>query len=306
MSTPVEDACPECGRETADNFEHCPHCYEPLPPVNVRRASRAAERAALQARYDAAVKATTDRAGVVQAFEAAVAQSKAVMVLSLTKLAPLIGSKLTIYPAYRDLADLRFIRDPGENDANWDVRRVQAEAELLGSDRFIGKVHYAALSTDGSGLTSYSEGDTPVTVTLKEKMIASRASVFETNSGRHMERGHSKFPAGWRATWDERGKLGVAKLAEWLSKGSQSADFSKILLTRGLTSLDDEFIEVQVFGTMTVETFDRVVVTVTHSAPQAGLRSRPHRGKTVPKVLRDECDKAAIFFFDHNIPFETQ
>lgn len=308
MTTPVEDACRHCELEVPDNFEICPHCYFVTPPtVNVRRASRSAERAALQARYDKAFAATADRAEAIRAFEAEVAQAKAVMVLSLNKLMPLARGNLTIYPAYADLANLRFSRCHNDVERpNWDVRRVQAEAELLGGMEFIGRLHYAALSTNGSGLTSYSEGDAPVTATLREKMIASRASVFEMNSGLYLERGRSKFPAGWRATWEERGKLGIAKLAKRITKDTQSAKFARILLSRGATSLNDKFIEVHIFGTMTVSTFEKIVVTATPPSPTSGRRARPNRGKTIPKVLRDDCNKAGTYFEQHHIPFEIE
>lgn len=307
MSTPVENACPHCEFEVPDNHEICPHCYLlTTPPMNVRRAKDSRERAELQARYDRAIAVTSDRADVVKRFEADVSQSKAVMVLSLTKLMPLVTEHVAIYAAYRDLADLRFSRDSDGLEPAWGENRYIAEIRLLGESAPKDKLHYAALSIDGSGLTSYSEGDVPVTVALREKMIAHRVTVFEMNSGLHVEQGNSKFPPGWRATWDDRGKLGVAKLATRLSKDTQSPEFARILLTRGKSSLEDEFIEVHVFGTMTVHTFEKVFLTLTPPNPKAGLRQRRYRHTTAVSVLKDYCDKADAFFQEHKVPFETR
>jgi hypothetical protein len=298
MSIPDENVCPHCDFEVPDNHEICPHCYiQVQPPVNVRRARHKLEQDALKARYADAVGRTADRASVVQAFESAVSGSRAVMVTTLTKLLPQATQHIALYPAFHDLADLRFTNAPDLNEPAWGENRMIAETRLLGESAPRDKLHYAALSLNDAGLNSYAQDDLPVTVWLSERMVSHRTTVFETNSGLHVERGHSKFPLGWRATWEDRGKLGVAKLADRLTQNTQSAEFHEILLRPGPTSLDDDFIEVHVFGTMTIRTFENVIVTTTPPTTASGLRNRPNRNTTSPDVLRDYCDK-------HDVPFK--
>jgi hypothetical protein len=77
--------------------------------------------------------------------------------------------------------------------------------------------------------------------------------------------GAADLPKGYRAAWGERGRLCVAKLAGKLAKTTQPADFPRILLKQGASSLDDEFVEVHILGPMTIRTLSEVMV---HKNPQ--------------------------------------
>ena len=68
------------------------------------------------------------------------------------------------------------------------------------------------------------------------------------------------FPPGKRSDWENRHKLCVAKLAGQIDKTMQPAHFPSILLSKGQTSLDDNFIEVQVFGPITSRSLRRVAI----------------------------------------------
>ncbi len=285
--------CNRCKFDIPLDRTHCPHCGDGRLCPNVRLADAIEEKTALENRYRVALHLTSNRASVVQQFEAAVATSRAVMGASLNKLIPLATGFYEVYATYYDLVDLRFLRPPTAGEPDWAKRRPQAEIELLGSAKHIDKLHYAALSLNGKSLPSYGE----CTVLLKDHMIAHRASAFEGNSALFIDRKFLDFPLGWRATWTERAKLCVAKLASRLTVSTQSHDFPEILLKPGANGLDDDFIEVHVFGEMTIRTFEKVIVPKSGNKAGPGKRGRTKRGGTNPKVIRDYCQQ-------HNVACE--
>jgi hypothetical protein len=79
-------------------------------------------------------------------------------------------------------------------------------------------------------------------------------------------------------------KLAVAKLADKLTAMTHDNDFAAILLNPGTTTADGDFIEVHVFGTMTLRTFERIVI-------EPGKKSR--RDLKI-KVLRERCRAVGV------------
>lgn len=94
-------------------------------------------------------------------------------------------------------------------------------------------------------------------------MIAHRASCFEENTGVFWKN-NKAFPAGKRSDWVNRHKLCVSKLACRVNKAIPSASFPRILLDHGRTQLEDDFVEVQVFGPMTARTLESVTISSKH------------------------------------------
>jgi hypothetical protein len=115
-------------------------------------------------------------------------------------------------------------------------------------------------------------------------MISHRASVFEENSARFVERHGTRIPKGYRATWDDRTKLGVAKLSWKIDSATGSDKYSGILLKQGATSEDDEFVEVHIWGPMTVLTMEQVIVT----APKRNQRA------TILKAIQFKLAKHGV------------
>ena len=142
----------------------------------------------------------------------------------------------------------------------WDILRSVADTALFG-ERVKPEIRFAALTLDGEGLTNYGN----CSIVLKEEMIAHRASVFHENSVLFMKHQNIRIedvpnlPRGFRASWSERHRVCVAKLASQLSANTLATEFPQLLLKPG-TPETDEFVEVHVFGTLTVRSFERVIV----------------------------------------------
>jgi hypothetical protein len=121
-------------------------------------------------------------------------------------------------------------------------------------------IRFAALSLDEHGIEDYGK----YFMLLREDMIAHRATVFEANSVKFVKAkviamGSIQIPAGYRAVWQERGHLAVAKLAWHLAANTPAEAFPRLLLT-GRDDRLDNFIEVHNYGPMTIRSFAKVTV----------------------------------------------
>jgi len=150
----------------------------------------------------------------------------------------------------------------------WDgLRGVADEALFPGYKEHI---RFAALSLDDLGVTNYGE----CSFVLREPMIAHRASVFEENSTLFLKKHGYELLPGYRAAWEDRAKLCVAKLAKEVKATTLSEHFPRLLLAQGRTAEEDRFVEVHVWGPMTMRTIEKVIIS--------GLRRR-----SIRKSLRD-------------------
>ena len=250
--------CEFCHYDFPDTADRCPHCGRPGIYVNVVRAEKDSEREALQRRYDAAMGDAQSRGceAVVRDFEQAAANSRAVVARKDFVLQRMLSSDTEILGTYE--LELRAgLRLPkGEV---WDVLRDVAGSTLFGAAST--QIRFAALTLDEKGLFNY--GD--YVLFFREDMIAHRASVLEENSAVFVEHslktsGSPEVPPGFRATWQERASLCVAKLASQIGPSTKPGEYAKILLSASKTSADDNFVEVHIFGPVTVRTLDRVAV----------------------------------------------
>ncbi len=163
----------------------------------------------------------------------------------------------------------------------WDELRRAADDVLFPGYRE--KIRFAALSGDGVGVANY--GD--FWLSLREFMIAHRASVFDQNSASFVaeQKLRDAPPAllGHRAPWAERRKLAVAQLALRLSPTTTAQDFSAVLIEQGTTTDEDRYIEVNIWGPMTIRTVDRVVYSRSRVAGR--LRGQLSRLKALKRDL---------------------
>ena len=262
--------CPDCKNDIPQPATSCPHCGRPGIFWNVIHASNADERAALQSRYDTAKADAVSRGvdAMVQNFENTIAGSVAVIARSDTEVLRLANSTRQLYATYYQQIEAG-LRLPDADD--WNVAREIADSLLFPS--YKEHIRFASLSLDGIGLAKFGS----CSITLRDEMIAHRASVLDENSVLFMERHNVKasrksgMPKGFRATWDERGKLCVAKLAARIDSSSTPNQYSSLLLKQGASPEDDEFVEVHIFGPMTVLTMLEVTVTHAKARPKATI-----------------------------------
>ena len=145
------------------------------------------------------------------------------------------------------------------NGGKWDVLRGVAEhAAFPGYKEHI---RFGVLSLDGSGVRNYGE----CSMVMKDKMVAHRTSLFEDNNviftvyeQKTTMADAVNLKPGYRATWDEREKLCVAKFHRHLIPTLKVTDFSALLLTQGATSADDRFVELHIWGSLTIRSVERV------------------------------------------------
>jgi len=272
--------CAYCGLPVPLEWNLCPHCARPSLYPNVRAAEQPTERAALAKRYQAAVEDAESRGcgEVVRSFEKASGVSQAVIARSLDEVKRLVGSPRQLYATYHQLLDAEVQLPHGDE---WDPLRRLADEKLFPGQRE--KIRFAALSLDGAGVPGFGE----CSLVLREEMIAHRASVFEGNSALLLARWAYNLLAGFRATWSERALLCVAKLSGRLLPATAEAEFAEILLQPGATPDEEDFIEVQVWGSMSAGTFARVL----YMRPAGTPRSR---SKTIAKDLRARLAKVGL------------
>ena len=275
--------CPECGNEIQQPAERCPHCGRPGYFWNVIMAMESAEREALERRYQTVKRDATSRGadGPLQDFENAIARSKAVIARSEGEVLRLATSTRQLYSTYYQHIEAG-VRLPDGDE--WDVLRELADTVLF--PKYKKDMRFGALSLDGIGLSNYGS----CSIVLRNELISYRTSVFEENSALFMERHDIKIsrnpnlPKGYRATWGDRAKLCIAKVSPRIDSTTNSDKYSELLLLEGATSEGDEFVEVHIWGPMTVLTMERVIVT----APQSSKRA------TIIKAIRAKLAKHKV------------
>jgi len=266
----VTITCPHCGNEIPQPSPCCPHCGQPGYFWNVLAAEEPAESAALERRYQAAKKNAIARKAdsALQEFENALASSMAVIARSESEVLRLATSPRQLYGTYYQLREAGLRLPDGEE---WDILRELADTVLFPD--YKKEVRFGALSLDGIGLPNYGS----CSIVLKEDMIAHRASVFEENSALFVERHKIKIsrrprlPKGYRATWSSRARLCVAKLSGRIDSPTGPDKYSQILLKAGTTLEHDEFVEVHIWGPMTVRSMERVIVIASRASKRATI-----------------------------------
>lgn len=268
--------CRYCSNEFPDTRTNCPHCGQPLIFPNVTRAELETERQKLKDKFEAASNdcLTNGTEDPFNELLMATSSSHALFACPLLKLHQLVASGTDIFATYYQLEELR-LRVSKPANLDWQKLRPQAEIELLGSDQHIKQLHYACLSLDWQSLSNY--GD--CVVQLSDSMIEHRASCFDGNTAVIFfnERG---FENHLRSSWTERGKLCCIVLADQLTKDTKPTEFPDLLVVNKGDSTDDEFVEVHIFGPMTVRTFAEVRFnTATH-----GRREDVYREAIIEKL----------------------
>jgi hypothetical protein len=247
----------------------CPHCGQPSLFPNVYAAELADERDALDDRYRQNCNEVKKRGcdAVRQDFENAI-QTKTVPVISTSfnELERLAAADTNVFSTYHQRVKAGTVIPKGDK---WDVLRGVAEHALFPG--YKDSIRFGALSLDGEGVHNYGE----CYITLKLRMVKHRTSLYTDNNvvftvyeqkaamadAENLERGH-------RATWDERHKLCIAKLGSGLDAKLAPGDFAKLLLQQGRTTKDDRFVELHIWGPITIRSVQSVRVRQRHNRPR--------------------------------------
>ncbi|MCX7110228.1 MAG: hypothetical protein NTX45_08885 [Proteobacteria bacterium] len=270
--------CDECGFDIPASSDRCPHCGRPSLFPNVTAAKRPMEQAALEQRYQTALQ-NVDPAclPILDKFEKSVEnQSEAVITRYVSEVYTLAANENALYGNFYQLVGAG-VRLPAENF--WETIRGVVDEKLF--THYKENIRFAALTMNRRGIGHY--GDCHMT--LKSDMIAHRATVFEENSIVFMDRRKefltAELPAGYRAIWQDRGKLAVAKLASKLSHTMTEADFSSLLMNDGAKPEDDQFVEVHIYGSFSMRTVEEISLS-------SGSRT------VYPEALKEKLDKFGI------------
>ena len=233
----------DCREKVPDHLRYCVVCGTDATVPNVRAAARTDEANALNVRIlaverDAILAGTAE---VLADFRLALDNSSAVVCRSLARLNELVSSDNQLFATFYENVRSNAVL-PEDNE--WD--RIRQSADSLLFPFYFEELRFAALSFDGSGVSGYGS----FCVTLKESAIRDRASVLEENAILFVRKQRivagDFIPLGYRATWPNRGALGVAKLGRKLIPTTAPNDYQSILM--GSRSRDGDFIEVHIFG----------------------------------------------------------
>jgi len=111
---------------------------------------------------------------------------------------------------------------------------------------------FAALSTDGAGLGKY--GAVAVTWNVSPHYLGRRATLLEENSYVFYERyklGALRGPGpplGFRAVWEDRKWLVVAKIEPSLTTATPGSSLPRLVLSSGVSKMDDTYVEVTIYA----------------------------------------------------------
>lgn len=257
--------CEPCGSPFSDRLTQCPHCGRPAVAYpNVIDATRPQEREALDVRLAEASARAVSRGveGAIERLERELGLSRAVRTVRSHEVERLVSTDHTAMATYyRQLQGGFRLPEVSEGGPDWD--RLRRIAESAAFSTYAEEIQFAALTIDDRWLSSYGDA----ALFLREDCIAHRTSVFEDNIVLWMQaRGPMwDVPPGYRAPWETRAALGVAKLADEVT---QDADLGQLVLRAGTTTSDDSVLEVHVYGSLTARSIASIDVRASRLSEQ--------------------------------------
>lgn len=266
--------CKRCGNSVSPAKRECQACGEDNGYPNVRLAQLPEEQTELTNRINAAEVSTHARKckNVLDKFGAAACSAQVVISRPLAAIQNLLESDRQTYTSYQRQLTMG-ARIPEDNI--FDQTRTQFESALF--PNFFQDILFGCLSIDGHGLSSYGA----YAMVLKEETISHRATVFEENPyvfcTKHGILMNAKIPSGYRATWEDRGKLAKAKLHSEITPTTRDDEFPRILLKDGKGTADADYIEVHIFGPLNRYSIERVIGRMPHAREDRAIWNRIKR-----------------------------
>ena len=251
--------CEKCDNEYYYALERCPHCAHPGNYSNVLIAADSAERDTVVKRYESALRGADSRGcrPTFEDFASWLRNSRAVVARSFADIDRLAARDNSVQATFYDLIDAGLALPDG---SSWESLRRPADEILFPNYR--ARIRFGALSGDGIGVINYGH----FWMTMRDSLIEHRASVFDQNSvtlvteilaSKRLEVAPESLK-GHRAIWPDRATLAAAQLSHAITPSTLSDDFPRILLMQGATTADDKFIEVNIWGPITVRTIESV------------------------------------------------
>ncbi len=209
--------CSKCGFTVPSGARYCQGCGVDVGFPNVKLASRAEELDALNIRVQNAKISAAARgiAVILENFGLVVAGSRSVWARDLATLDSFVKRENALYVSFHQQVRSQS-RIPEENE--WDRGRTAAESTI--NPFFYEEINFACISLGGKGASGYGDYH----ITLKDKLIEDRTTVFEENPfvfcERHRVIAGDAPPMGYRALWVNRGLLAMAKLQANISRNN--------------------------------------------------------------------------------------
>jgi hypothetical protein len=280
----TSDICENCHNALDAWRSTCRHCLKWIGYPNVRAASMAAEVAQVDARYRAAWEGCPDdvdaRAHLTRYEEAVASSSKAVVNRTTEAFEASLRSENDISGNFYRLIDAG-LRLPQSD--TWNKIRVIADDIVFPG--YGEEIRFASLSLSDDGLLAYGA----CSMVLRSAMIESRASVFEGNTVLVLDAlvadridlaSLVEGFVGLRAVWEDRGRMAVIKSSE----RDLTLSFPELLMSSGATTADDDFIEVHIWGELTMQAIECVTL------PATGVG----RESLYLDVIRDRLDAVGV------------
>jgi len=261
MVTQGEDICSECGALLSLSCRHCPTCRADAGAPNVRDCLRKENSEALTARFtEATARASAKGCSKEFATLLQLVDQKSGVVVSVP---PGIARSLVDNPEFLYTNYERLVAANARKHANPedDRRRCAVGGSLFGS--FAENIVYGALSLTEEGISTYGA----VHCRLRSVAIKKRTSFLETNSSKFFQDHRivigDALPVGYRAAWEHRQRLVLAKLADSLSVGQTESDWQAILIHSDRNNRNnDDYVEAHIYESFDINAIESMVAAL--------------------------------------------
>lgn len=251
------EKCPKCDGPVPEVERYCPTCTQDLGPPNVRESGSAQEVASLAQRASEELENAGKQGSAqsIQDFSDSVKTRSSVVVAMPASVARrLVSDPKSVFDNYELLTGTgKRLAATADNDRH----RAAVSGLLFGT--YGAKIRYGVLSLTTTGLPTYDD----VACRLRSIAVQDRVSFLESNSYKFVEANSLKpgmaIPSGYRAVWNNRHLLAVAKLARLVTSTGTDQDWQNLLIYSGVSDrANDEFIEAHIYDGFTFNAIEEM------------------------------------------------